>query len=140
MKESAANVKQQIEMLKQFHEKTSETNFMLDIKGRLRITCFVVEGHSDVKKDNTCFVVEGHSDVYKGKIRPISQNNREGFPRLLTKLRHKVKSETGDFNLSDSEDTIDLNNQSVTCMNRELFIPNASQVERTDTKLHLQER
>ena len=82
-------------------KKTSETNFMLDVKRRLRITD--PQKYRDVAvllRDTRTLKV-----AYKGKIPPSDQNDREQFPRLLKQTRNKIKPDTGDFNLFDSDDS-----------------------------------
>ena len=88
-------------MLRNFVEKTSETNFMLDVKRHLRIT--------DPQKYHDVAVLlratRTLNVAYKGKIPPSDQNDREQFPRLLKQIRNKIKRGTGDFNHSDSDDS-----------------------------------
>ena len=101
LQETLKNVTDELDMLRNFVEKTSETNFMLDVKRRLRITD--PQKYRDVAvllRDTRTLKV-----AYKGKIPPSDQNDREQFPRLLKQTRNKIKRDTGDFNLSDSDDS-----------------------------------
>ena len=106
LKESVRQIHEQLDMLRKFVEKTRETNFMLDIKRRLRIT--------DPKKYRDVSVLLRDTRTlkvaYKGKVPPVDQNDSEEFPRLIQQMRHKVKHETGDFSFPcDDEDTDDDN-------------------------------
>ena len=101
LQETLKNITDELNMLRNFVEKTSETNFMLDVKRRLRITD--PQKYRDVAvllRDTRTLKV-----AYKGKIPPSDQNDREQFPRLLKQTRNKIKRDTGDFNLSDSNDS-----------------------------------
>ena len=90
LKDSVANAQEELDMLRKFVNKTSETNFMLDVKRRLRISD--PKKYRDVAKllrDTRTLKV-----AYKGIIPSIDQNDCEEFPRLL-RMRHKIKQETG---------------------------------------------
>lgn len=101
LQETLKNVTDELNMLRNFVEKTSETNFMLDVKRRLRITD--PQKYRDVAvllRDTRTLKV-----AYKGKIPPSDQNDSEEFARLLKQTKHKIKRDTGDFNFSDSDDS-----------------------------------
>lgn len=110
LRQSLGKVQEQLNMLRQFVNKTSETNFMLEMKRRLRMT--------DSKKYRDVAVllrdVRALKVSYKGKIPPVDQDDSQEFPKLLKQLRHKVKGDTGDFNLSsDDSDGDNFENQIV---------------------------
>ena len=86
LQETLENITDELNMLRNFVEKTSETNFMLDVKRRLRITD--PQKYRDVAvllRDTRTLKV-----AYKGKIPPSDQNDREQFPRLLKQTRNKL--------------------------------------------------
>ena len=86
LQETLKNVTDELNMLRNFVEKTSETNFMLDFKRRLRITD--PQKYRDVAvllRDTRTLKV-----AYKGKIPPSDQNDREQFPRLFKQTRNKI--------------------------------------------------
>ena len=106
LKESVRQIHEELDMFRKFVEKTSETNFMLDMKRRLRVTN--PKKYRDVSvllRDSRTLKV-----AYKGKVPPIDQNDNEEFPRLIKEMRHKVKHETGDFNVPYEDDESDCEN------------------------------
>jgi hypothetical protein len=108
LKETLGNVKEQFDMLRNFVQKTSQTNFMMDVKRRRRITD--PKRYRDVAvllRDTRTLKV-----AYKGKIPPMGQNDSKEFPRLIKQMRNKIKRETGDFNLSDVDDDDDASSDS----------------------------
>jgi hypothetical protein len=108
LRETLGNVKEQLDMLRNFVQKTSQTNFMMECKRRLRITD--PKRYRDVAvllRDTRTLKV-----AYKGKIPSMGQNDSEEFPRLIKQMRNKIKRETGDFNLSDADDDDDASSDS----------------------------
>ena len=109
LKDSVKEIQEQLDMLRKFVNKTSETNFMMDVKRRLRICN--PQKYRDVSlllKDTRTLKV-----AYKGKIPTLDQDDSTEFPRVIKEYRHKVKCETGDFNLSDDDHDINFGNESV---------------------------
>ena len=99
LKETLGNVKEQLDMLRNFVQKTSQTNFMMDVK-RYRDVAVLLRDTRTLKV------------AYKGKIPSMGQNDSEEFPRLIKQMRNKIKRETGNFNLSDADDDDDTSSDS----------------------------
>ena len=127
LKESLQRIHEQLDMLRKFVEKTSETSF---IKRRLRIT--------DPKKYRDVSVLLRDTRTlkvaYKGKVPPIDPNNSEEFPKLIKQMRHKVKQETGHFSFpyddEDSDgDNFGDNNVYGKCINRTSTNPHQTQMQ-----------